>query len=205
MIKLIQGNEAEALRSWRSALDQIYYHNAYNSKPDYHPRTETEKALQTSLKDMEIQCKERIDLLEALRDSREEANALDAKPTAHVSSLRTSQPRTPTITTGKEKSGWIGEGTIPAIDYPQLARPGPPLPHRPHVSREKSTDTQSQYPSLAPPDIQSTLPSKWAPPTLPASAKKSRTPSPEKRSRLLTTLRPPKDGKRPQKSSRATS
>lgn len=155
---------------------------------------------------MEMQCKERIDLLEALRDSREEAKGSNTKSTANVISRRTSQPRTPTTYTDREKLGWIGDGTIPAVDYPQIARPGPPLPYRPQVSRERSIDTQSsQYPSLAPQYIQSTLPSKWSPPTLPASTKKSRTPSPEKRSRMLTTLRPPKDGKRPSRSSRATS
>ncbi|KAI4119930.1 MAG: hypothetical protein LQ345_000189 [Seirophora villosa] len=69
-----QNNEAEALRSWRSALDQIYYHNAYRVPPNYRPKSETEKALQDSLRDMEMQCKERVDILEALRRSRAEAN-----------------------------------------------------------------------------------------------------------------------------------
>jgi hypothetical protein len=68
----LQGNEAEALRSWRSALDQIYYHNAYRVPAGYIPKSETEKALKDSLRDMEMQCKERVDLLEALKHSRQE-------------------------------------------------------------------------------------------------------------------------------------
>ncbi|TEY47669.1 hypothetical protein BOTCAL_0302g00170 [Botryotinia calthae] len=39
-----KGNESEALRSWRSALDQIYYHNAYRVPAGYTPKSETEKA-----------------------------------------------------------------------------------------------------------------------------------------------------------------
>ena len=39
----------------------------------YTPKNETEKALQESLKLLEMQCKERVDLLEALKESRKEA------------------------------------------------------------------------------------------------------------------------------------
>jgi len=37
------------------------------------PRTETEKALQDSLRSMEMQCKERVDLLQTLKKSRDDA------------------------------------------------------------------------------------------------------------------------------------
>ncbi|KAE9985858.1 hypothetical protein BLS_004538 [Venturia inaequalis] len=69
-----QNNEDEALRSWKNALDQIYYHNAYRMPSNYSPKSETEKALFESLRSMELQCKERVDLLEALKSSREEAS-----------------------------------------------------------------------------------------------------------------------------------
>ncbi|TKA55498.1 hypothetical protein B0A49_12536, partial [Cryomyces minteri] len=80
-----QNNEAEALRSWRNALDQIYYHNAYRVPANYRPKSETEKALQDSLRAMELQCKERVDLLEALRDSRAESKDGRQPPTANGS------------------------------------------------------------------------------------------------------------------------
>ncbi|KAK3071176.1 hypothetical protein LTS18_014918, partial [Coniosporium uncinatum] len=68
-----QNNEAEALRSWKNALDQIYYHNAYKIPANWRPASETERALRDSLHELELQCKERVDLLEALKKSRTES------------------------------------------------------------------------------------------------------------------------------------
>ncbi|KAL1841018.1 hypothetical protein VTJ49DRAFT_7534 [Mycothermus thermophilus] len=68
-----QGDEAEAMRCWRQALEQIYDHNANRLPPTFTPRSDTEKALVHSIRQLELQCKERIDLLEALRISRQEA------------------------------------------------------------------------------------------------------------------------------------
>jgi hypothetical protein len=66
-----QNNEKEALRSWKTALDHIYYHNARRNPTTYRPTSSTEKALFESLRQLELQCKERVDLLEALKKSRE--------------------------------------------------------------------------------------------------------------------------------------
>ncbi|RMJ26700.1 AAA family ATPase [Aspergillus sp. HF37] len=75
-----QNNEDEALRSWRSALETIYYHNAYRLPSKYSPRTETEKALHESIRQLEIQCRERVDLLQALHESRKDSQKdADAK------------------------------------------------------------------------------------------------------------------------------
>ncbi|CAD6503034.1 BgTH12-02705 [Blumeria graminis f. sp. triticale] len=60
-----QGNDVEALRSWRSALGQIYHHNAYRMPSGYLPKTETERTLHSRLQSMEAQCKEHINLLES--------------------------------------------------------------------------------------------------------------------------------------------
>ncbi|KAK6855442.1 EMG1/NEP1 methyltransferase [Apiospora arundinis] len=65
-----QGNEKEAMQYWKTALNQISHNSP--SKPSYTPKSETERALLESLKALETQCKERVDLLEALRISREE-------------------------------------------------------------------------------------------------------------------------------------
>ncbi|KAJ9141997.1 hypothetical protein NKR19_g7364 [Coniochaeta hoffmannii] len=67
-----QGNEPEAMRCWKAALEQIYDHNANKIPRDHVARTQTERALVESLRQLELQCKERIDLLEALRISRQE-------------------------------------------------------------------------------------------------------------------------------------
>ncbi|CCU75748.1 putative AAA family ATPase [Blumeria hordei DH14] len=64
-----QGNDVEALRSWRSALGQIYHHNAYRMPTGYLPKTETERTLHSRLQSMEAQCKEHINLLESPKKS----------------------------------------------------------------------------------------------------------------------------------------
>ena len=206
----MQNNEAEALRSWKSALDQIYYHNAYRVPPHYRPKSETEKALQDSLRDMELQCKERVDLLEALRKSRQEANdGSEKQGNGHSSRGRHAVPKSPKDSSDEGQSGWMGQGTVPVVNYPDLSRQGPPLPHRP-VVENRALDTQSQRtpsvpqidfkPAPAPPTYSPLPPPD--PPKLPASSvQPSRTPSPDKRSRMLTTLRS-KDGKKPSKSPR---
>ncbi|MCJ1310969.1 hypothetical protein MMC25_004638 [Agyrium rufum] len=205
-----QNNEAEALRSWRSALDQIYYHNAYRVPANYQPKSATEKALQESLREMEMQCKERVDLLEALRQSRLEAKGDDksGKSSSSLGSRNTAAapPAPPYGSNSTEPIGFIGDGTIPAVNYPDLSKPGPALPYRPPVPpRHASSDVNSR-PTLDTSISSRSFNDKSSPnslqpsslPTLPKPS--SRTSSPEKRNRMLTTLRAPKDGKRPVKS-----
>ena len=207
---IYKNNEAEALRSWRSALDQIYYHNAYRVPPNYRPKSETEKALQDSLRDMELQCKERVDLLEALRQSRTKSKEAGDKSTNEISTrghLSITRPSKALDSEHHErdKLEWMGQGTIPAVNYPDLSRPGPPLPRRPAVSQQKSSEIRLQALGSAPHNPHEALPTLYSPPVLPTLAKKSsRTPSPEKRNRMLTTLRPNKDGKRPSNSPRSS-
>jgi len=150
-----------------------------------------------------------VDLLEALRKSREEAkngtnsssNHLPIRgrpPTTARSDSHIGQAASATATTN-------GQGTMSAVNYPDLSRPAPPLPQRPTIPPRKSAEplTERSFSSSFVPSIGSPLP--YPPPTLPAppaqSKPKSRTPSPEKRSRMLTTLRT-KDGKKPSKSPR---
>ncbi|KAH7625946.1 P-loop containing nucleoside triphosphate hydrolase protein [Sordaria sp. MPI-SDFR-AT-0083] len=112
-----QGNEDEAMRCWKQALEQIYDQQTNKILPTFTPRSETEKALVESLRQLEVQCKERIDLLEALRLSRLESLKHEATSSAsHLSPLP--NPSDPT-------KGWIGEGTIPAVTYTDLSRPTP--------------------------------------------------------------------------------
>ncbi|KAK5144999.1 hypothetical protein LTR04_001418 [Oleoguttula sp. CCFEE 6159] len=191
-----QNNEAEALRSWRNALDQIYYHNAYRVPANYRPKSETEKALQDSLRAMELQCKERVDLLEALRDSRAESKDGKQPPTANGSLRgRTSGTKTSEESEEKERSGWIGQGTVPPVQYPDLSRPSPALPYRPAPKRPSYSSKKSSGVDV--PRSQSLPQSHVDPPlpvvspglTVPQPRKTSRTPSPEKKGGMLRTLR----------------
>lgn len=174
------------MRCWRSALDNIHDHQANKINSNYIPKTETEKALIESLNKLELQCKERIDLLEALRISR----ADDAKSNSRTPNDGTMteyfdpsdpQPR------GTPSKGWIGDGTIPAITYPELSRPA--LPPRPSfVSRSSSelavVGKRQMRNENGESSSTSRLPSYYSE----ARSKASRSPSPEKYT-MRTTLR----------------
>lgn len=186
------------MRCWKSALEQIYDHNANKLPSNYTARSETERALVESLRQLELQCKERIDLLEALRLSRQEDSTLQESSSAG-SGL---QPLEPSDSEPRGR-GWIGCGTIPAITYPELSRPAvPPKPlslspmrttsqqgATPGSSRreERGVDIVSSHSSSAKPQ---------SPVTIPAPGHKvSRSPSPERYS-MRTTLRSSKQGEK---------
>ncbi|KAL0259989.1 hypothetical protein SLS55_005732 [Diplodia seriata] len=183
-----QGNEAEALRSWRNALDQIYYFNAYRRPANWAPKTETEKALQASLRELELQCKERVDLLEALKESRKDAKK--EKDPASAGDLQASSAATSRPEVVPDGGGWLGQGTIPPVNYPDLARP-PPLPKRPSFPKSRSNDSARAQSLPAQPFL------------IPSFKKTTRNMSPEKKGGMLKTLRPtPKDGRKVSSSSR---
>ncbi|OJJ73207.1 hypothetical protein ASPBRDRAFT_40851 [Aspergillus brasiliensis CBS 101740] len=165
-----QQNEEEALRSWRSALETIYYHNAYRVPSKYTPKNETERALQDSIRQLELQCRERVDLLQALRESRKD------------SAGRSPPPRT--------TPGWIGDGTVPAVGYTDLSKP-PTIPGRPPPSTTVSSESIRS-------DLQpSAAAASSRPIPIPAQRTQShssgktgsRTPSPERRKIMPFTLR----------------
>lgn len=196
-----QGNEIEAMRHWRSALEQIYDHNANKALPAYAPRSDTEKALIEALKELELQCKERIDLLEALRVSRQE------NPSMGSSGKLT---KTPDCQGASARSpGSIGQGTIPAVTYSELSRPS--LPQRPSLPTRTSSEAATihgatsnrsygvglniPFPSLA----KSTSKDK-----LPETDQTARSSSPDKYT-MRTTLRSGKSNEKPSKASRKSS
>ncbi|KAL1303126.1 hypothetical protein AAFC00_006559 [Neodothiora populina] len=225
-----QNNEAEALRSWRNALDQIYYHNAYRMPSSWRPKTETERALQDSLRQMELQCKERVDLLEALQQSRKDAasesqTSLNSQgPTSTNTSTangntyqqhqqnrryQSQQDSTPE----SQPSGWLGGGTVPPTGYKDLVRP-PALPTRgppkrpSYTTRTSSGNDNSRKKSSPVQPSTATFSSTLSPPSATlgnASSPRngSRTPSPEKRGGMLRTLR--SGGKERQSSSKMVS
>lgn len=65
-----QGNEDEAMRCWRSAVQQIRSQYANGHFPDYRALSSSEKSLSDSIRELEYQAQERIDLLSALSESR---------------------------------------------------------------------------------------------------------------------------------------
>lgn len=158
---------------------------------------------------MELQCKERVDLLVALEQSRADAKEGGEKPPVGRP-LRDITPGPSKVEIEASQSppvGWMAQGTVPAVNYPDLTRlpPPPPLPLRPSMLQKKGSQSPIER-SQSSPHITTTgtaLP--YALPTLPTPPRQvSRTPSPEKRNRMLTTLRGTKDGKKPSKSPRTS-
>lgn len=203
---VLQNNESEALRSWRNALDQIYYHNAYRMPTGWRPKTETERALQDSLRQMELQCKERVDLLETLRQSRaeaaKEANGLgitSGPPQAKLSNI--SIVSQDSLDQGASSQG-LGGGTIPPVDYQDISKLAPALPRRSLPKRPSYTTKSSSsknIPKTRSSPVQPT-PAVFSPPTQSSASlapqvtsprQGSRTPSPEKKGGMLRTLRGP--------------
>ena len=155
---------------------------------------------------MELQCKERVDLLDALRQSRKEAKYSGEKSSSS-STVRPGPTVPKKVDVPRDQhvsAGWMGDGTIPPVNYPDLSRAPPPLPQRP-ILRKTDSDSPTER-SHSSPQINQIAPTpSYTTPTLPVPPKKtSRTPSPDKKGRvMLTTLRGPKDGKNPRRSPRA--
>src|SRR5277367_1310576 len=182
-----QNNEAEALRSWRSALEQIYYHNAYRMPTTYTPKNETERALQDSLKQLEMQCKERVDLLEALKESRKEAAKAGKEDGSRRKLEKAKSAETPPI---GRSSSWLGEGTVPPLQYPDLSKPTPPVPPRQPLYTRRSSETIKERASSVPQLLPYSSPLSPAPTLAVPSKQKSRSPSPDNnRKTMRTTLR----------------
>ena len=150
-----------------------------------------------------MQCKERVDLLEALKNSRAEVKEnADKDRNSHTSRKSTSLSKTANGNTNKESNAWLGQGTVPPVNYPDLSRPNPSLPPRPALPQQKSFEVHSLRPGgIGAQTDMSRLPPPYSPPIISEPPKDtSRTPSPDKRNRLRTTLRPTKDGKKTSKS-----
>ena len=195
-----KNNEDEALRSWREALDQIYYNNAFRIPASYKPKNETERALQDSLREMEMQCKERVDLLDALKKSRDESNkpAEDGNGLLRSRNHRTSNPNP----SPNQSSTRLGDGTIPTVNYPELVRPS--LPQRRSASGPLAGASSAQGRTASAPEPPPRPSSTISPPTDPPPKESSRTPSPEKRGpgMFKSTLRPQRPDAQRQSSGR---
>lgn len=144
---------------------------------------------------MEMQCKERVDLLQTLKKSRDDA-ADESKGAAASSDgpskLRKESPAgTPKPTTDRPQ--WLGGDTIPPASYSDLPRPAPPVVRPPQPPRPKYTAKQSSGEDMPrASSLQNNSGSSLLPPNE-QPRRQSRTPSPEKKGGMLRTLR--KEGK----------
>lgn len=141
---------------------------------------------------MELQCKERVDLFDAIRKSRQEA-----KSRSNDSLNKSTQgPRSQSNGSFTGPTDALGLGSVPPSSYSSLARP-PLLAQRSSQSaqsiRPSDTASRSQSDSMPPPPSYSESgPSKLKVPKPSDGTGTSRSPSPEKRSMFRSTLRPEK-------------
>ncbi|KAJ5597607.1 hypothetical protein N7537_007691 [Penicillium hordei] len=188
-----QNNEEEALRSWRTALETIYHHNARRVPSNYTPKSETERALQDSIRALEIQCRERVDLLGALQASRKEsAEANGSKESATLVKGRPT-PKIPPPSSSNTP-GWIGDGTIPAVGYTDLSKPAA-IPSRPALPTKQSHDSPPVYDEAGPATLSAVGTPALRVHSNSSGKTRSRGSSPERRKPMLTTLRS-SDGKK---------
>lgn len=161
---------------------------------------------------MKLQCEERVDLLMAIERSREDTQGGgEILRTVGTRTLRDRaqlphKPETETFQTVAvdTESG----GASASVAYPEFTKDhAPPLPSRPSTLRKHSSQASVER-SQSSPQIPKTAPEMSFVPVTSIPPRRSRTPSPEKRSRMLTTLRgikSTKDGKKPSRSFRSTS
>ncbi|RPB22539.1 AAA-domain-containing protein [Terfezia boudieri ATCC MYA-4762] len=197
-----QGNEPEALRCWRECLAQIQHYNAYyrnsGASRSGRSKSETENVLGQSLKGMELQCQERVDLLETLKLSRMEGQGAVQDRAEQVPGGPVQG--TPHAYTRRDSGAKLTKAhpmpAAPVLPLTFVAGPSysdipPPLPGRPTEPRPYTAPSRtSTFTGIAitpPPPIAHVV-----------YPKLGRTPSPEKRTGFLTTLRTKKPAKRSQ-------
>jgi fidgetin-like protein 1 len=173
------------MRCWKNALDEISDYYAHRTFPRSATVSDTQKALDESLRQLELQCMERIDLLEALRISRQQHSAQPLLTVTGEGLQNCKAAEDP----HHQTKGWIGQGTIPAVTYPELSRPNLPrrqtLPDRVSSDRTRidysasSTSTANGTPCQGREDLPST-PSR--------NLESARPPSPRKHT-MRSTLR----------------
>jgi SpoVK/Ycf46/Vps4 family AAA+-type ATPase len=160
---------------------------------------------------MEMQCKERVDLLEALKQSRQEKAMTDSQSHDSNGKNHKTSSRTPRLSSELERNekGFIGDGTIPAASYPDSLKLGPPLPQRPGLASKNSSeqavvgrrpsDNNEFTSSHASSSTSSrTITPSYSSMLVPPMKKTSRSPSPDKTRTMRHTLRSgEKSGRRP--------
>ena len=148
-----------------------------------------------------MQCKERVDLLEALRKSRLDPNqssvSNDVSAHGRDRSHSHSRNRSKSNISPPEVSSGLAGGTIPPFNYPDLVRPTLP-PRRSASGLSTLASTDKNRSGNMPDPYKRLEPVPNAPSLDVPTTKPSRTPSPDKKGGLFkSTLRPnPREGAR---------
>src|SRR5204863_4413816 len=128
--------------------NQIHHHNTHLVPSNYQAKSYTEKALQDSIREMEMQCKERIELLETSKLSREESNKRAKNPlvdrltngeSLDIRNKDGHSSRNSPQHAQMRQRGWIAEGNVLRANYPDLDRQSPSLPPHPGLSSRRTS------------------------------------------------------------------
>ncbi|KAI1001587.1 putative AAA domain-containing protein [Podosphaera aphanis] len=185
-----QGNEIEALRSWRSALDLIYYHHAYRIPSSFVPKLDAEKTLQSSLRDIETRCKGRIDFLEAQMQPQKD-NLTNRKIPNSMGILRRASTQIEKSDTNVDVQKDTDGNTAP----PANMKTGSPL-LRSSTAQDKCPDSSATHNILVPATRKNQAPSPYVSAQMPstntsiATGEKTKILSPGFKRKLRQTLRP---------------
>lgn len=140
---------------------------------------------------MELQCKERVDLFDTIRKSRDEAKSRSNESLNLPSAISRPRGIGSTMTTRGQDSA-LGGGSIAPSSYSSISRP--PLPVQKSSQSIKPLEAPPCPPSshkmAAPAYPRSSSSATLEPPRHVSGLEPSRSPSPEKRSIFRSTLRP---------------
>lgn len=185
------------MRYWRIALEHIRESSAASATPEFESRTDTGKALVGAIKELELQCRERIDLLETLRFSRQELRTAP-KSRNQLPSTILDAPMSPSKEFNSQgiasTFAWAELSRLPLLDRPSLpAR----VPTENVVCRSSGVAVESLSPLGSP--------QHWSEsPRLPSrDGQVTRPSSPEKHT-MRTTLRSGRAGEKSSKPLRKT-
>ena len=150
-----------------------------------------------------------MDLLEALKQSRKDAEneakkaEKEARKAEKEAKKKLAKEKGKSVESLPERSpsGWLGDDTVPVLQFSDLPHPAPALPPRPSLLNRYVSDSSMKERAASVPQLHSSA--LGPPPTLPVPQKQvSRSPSPDQnRKAMRTTLRPERKGFR---SSRST-
>lgn len=108
----------------------------------------------SSIQDLEMQCRERVDLLEALQASRQEAGITSGARTSSSSSSigKGESPPSPEVIPSLQKAAspsWIGDSTVPPISATRPIPPPPPSRAPPPIPpRNRDVNEETSFPRL---------------------------------------------------------
>ena len=172
-------NTPEALRCWRECLQQLA---ACSPSASYRPKTGTEAALLQSLQSLREQCEDRTALLTAIIESRREAGGNPADAFA--------PPLSPAVLPNRPPTAGATLGHHHQKQQQQQQRQQQQQQQQHHQQQQQQQQQRQQHHNQQPQPQPQQRQQQGGSTLRQANQAIQRSPSPDKRTGLLTTLRP---------------